>query len=253
MALTPVERSWASRARALALLDDVGASDWCHGTVYLAPATSRPGDVERPSNVPEATWLAEIETIARHVRLTDAGLAVFLGEDRAIAVTPPFPIRSQGQHLGAQVSPLLELLTAQPVTGIVLLRLGRYAVGVLRGERLIASKTGTRYVKSRHRAGGSSQRRFERSRERLVRELLDKACEVTRNVFAAHEADLDYVLLGGEQHTLRRFVQRCRYLEDLGPKTLSRVLAVDRPGQRALDGVAHEVWKSRVVVFEAGE
>jgi hypothetical protein len=41
-------------------------------------------------------------------------------------------------------------------------------------------------------------------------------------------------------------------MQELGPKTLRRVLDVDRPGQGALEGAAAEVWKSRVLVFERG-
>ena len=81
------------------------------------------------------------------------------------------------------------MLDTEYVLGIVLLRLGRYAIGVLRGNRLIASKTDSRYMKNRHRAGGQSQRRFERSRERLIRELYDKTCEMARTVFAPYEKE----------------------------------------------------------------
>ena len=144
----------------------------------------------------------------------------------------------------------MELLASDRVIGVVLLRLGRYAVGVLRGDTLVASKTGTRHVKSRHRAGGSSQRRFERSRERLVRELYDKTCEVVTDVFSPHDRSIDYVLFGGERHTLRGLVQRCRYLSSLERKTLTRVLEVDRPGQKALEGIVGEVWTSRALIFE---
>ena len=133
------------------------------------------------------------------------------------------------------------------VVGVVLLRLGRYAVGVLRGETLATSKTDTRYVKNRHRKGGSSQRRFERSRERLVRELFDKACEVTRQIFSPYETSMGHILLGGERHTLRAFTERCEYLRRKRSKTLSRVLSVHSPNNAALSGIAREVWQSRVV------
>ena len=118
--------------------------------------------------------------------------------------------------------PILDVLDSRPVVGIVLLRLGRYAVAVLRGNRLLATKTDTRYVKNRHRKGGSSQRRFERSRERLVRELYDTTCRMTRSVFEPHLREIDYVMLGGERGTLNGFVKRCRLMQDLEPKTLSR-------------------------------
>ena len=115
---------------------------------------------------------------------------------------------------------------------------------------LVASKTGSRYVKNRHRAGGTSQHRFARSRERLIRELFDKACEVVRDVFSPYRNGMGHVFLGGEQHTLRAFVQRCRHLQALEEKTLKRRVQVDRPGQVALERIAFEVWKSRVLVYE---
>jgi hypothetical protein len=182
----------------------------------------------------------------------ETGLVILSGESRVVAVAPPFPVRADSVAEGADPAPLLELLDQDLLIGVILLRLGRYAVGVLRRDALVASKTGSRYVKNRHRAGGSSQRRFERSRERLVRELFDKTCEVVRDVFSPYDDTMDYVLLGGERHTIGAFVRRCRSLQELqghGPKTLGRVLRVDRPGQDALSGIASEVWKSRVLVF----
>ena len=189
--------------------------------------------------------------VVRQVGQSDTGLVVFQTGDTTVAVVPPFPVAEDRLVDGIDATPLIELLDRDPVIGVVLLRLGRYAIGVLRGGTLVASKTGTRHVKSRHRAGGSSQRRFERSRERLVRELYDKTCEVVMDVFSPHDTSINYVLLGGERHTLRGLVQRCRYLRSLEQKTLTRVLEVDRPGQKALEGIVSEVWMSRVMVFEA--
>ena len=172
-----------------------------------------------------------------------------MGVEIIAAVVPPFPVQENVAAEKAHTAPLIRLLGNELLVGVVLLRLGRYAVGVLRGSELVASKTGSRYVKSRHRAGGSSQRRFERSRERLVRELFDKACEVSQDVLSPFGERIDYILLGGERHTLRSFAQRCSHLKAREGITLSRVLQVDRPGQKALEGISGEVWKSRVLTF----
>ena len=180
---------------------------------------------------------------------TNTGLAVFRSSERAVAVAPPFPLRSALRSDGVEAGPLLDMLDTEYCVGIVLLRLGRYAVGVVQGDELIASKTGSRYVKSRHRKGGSSAGRFARSRERLVRELYDKCCEVAKSVFAPHEKAIDYVLLGGERHTLNGFRKRCRYISDFGDALLERVLEVERPGQRALDSIGAQVWRSSVVTL----
>ena len=248
MALRLANRFGASKPRTLALLDDIRDSGWCRHTVYIPPSACA-DDMRHPApHTLGTSWLNVVDLLPH----SEAGVGLFLGEDRAVAVLPPFPLPDPMGRSGAYVVPLVDLLESRFVTGVVLLRLGRYAVGVLRGERLVASKTGTRYVKRRHRAGGSSQRRFERSRERLVRELFDKTCEVSRTVLSPYETEIDYLLTGGERHTLNRFVKRCRYMQDLAPRTLRRVLDVDRPGQRALEGAVTEVWKSRVLVFERG-
>ena len=247
--LRSTERYWASKARLLRLLADLEASDWCRQTVYLRPTStqSRPLQGLASSLDPYRDLVSHV---LQQVGESETGLVFFLGDERAVVVAPPFPMGADVQVQGADTSRLVALLNADLLIGVVLLRLGRYAVGVLRGERLMASKTGARYVKSRHRAGGSSQRRFERSRERLVRELFDKTCQVVRDVFSPYAEGMDYFLIGGERHTLRGFVQRCRYLRDLEQKMLSRVLPVDRPGQEALSRTAFEVWKSHVVVFD---
>ena len=221
---------------------DVEADGWCRRTAYLTAtyAAGTKGD---------GPWEERTSQVLQHVGASETGHAVFLGESRAIAVAPPFAIPDDSISDGLNTAPLLQLVSQDLSIGVVMVRLGRYAVGVLRGDTLVASKTGSRYVKSRHRAGGSSQRRFERSRERLIRELFDKTCEVARSVFSTYESGMDYVLLGGERHTLEGFVKRCRYLQGLEQITLKRVLQVERPGQVALDGIASEVWKSQVLVF----
>ena len=145
---------------------------------------------------------------------------------------------------------LEDIFQEKPTVGVVLLRLGRFAVGVLSGGSLIASKTEGRYVKNRHKAGGSSQRRFERSRERLVRELYDKTCETMENVFAPHIEDINRIFLGGEKHTLNAFTKRCGYLSNFNEKISSRNLNVGEPNQKALEGIAKDVFSSRVMTFE---
>ena len=180
---------------------------------------------------------------------SETGLALFVGDERVTAVAPPFPLPLVRPNA---FDAIRDLMAARLKIGVVLIRLGRYAVGVLEGDTLVASKTATRYVKNRHRAGGSSQRRFERSRERLIRELFDKTCQVARDIISPHLESLDYVMLGGDKVIVRRFVDRCDYLKRLEDRTLARRLPVDQPSQRALEGIGREVWKSRVLMFQSG-
>lgn len=187
--------------------------------------------------------------VTQAVDLSDTGMVLYIGQDRAVAICPPFPLEDDISRTGLVTRPLTRLLNSEFTIGIVLLRLGRYAVGVLRGERLVASKTAGRYMKNRHRAGGQSQRRFERNRERLIRELYDKTCEQAAAVFEPYARSMDYLLLGGENATLTGFTERCRLVRDMSDKTLSRRLSFDQPNQKTLNNIAFEAWKSRVFSF----
>ena len=227
------------------LLAELGESKVAVRSDYILPGSQETASPNR--DVSEEYPLGEVIAEAGESK---TGLVVFWTEEQVEVVVPPLPLRVEIHAPGAHTAPLLELLDTEYGFGIVLLRLGRYAVGVLRGDKLVASKSDTRYVKSRHRKGGSSAGRFARSRERLIRELYDKCCEVARSVFQPHQDSIDYVLLGGERHTLNAFRKRCRYVQDFGDKVLDRVLEVDRPGRRALETIGGEVWKSRVITLE---
>jgi len=248
--LSLLERYQAGKAGLMSLLADLEDSGSCRLSVYLVPSAASSSG-EATSLVPEAALglTSELEHVKRQVGDSDTGLAVFILEDRTVAIMPPFPVRREYVSQGADTAQMVEILGRDVVVGVLLLRLGHYAVGVLRGGALVASKSGSRYVKSRHRAGGSSQRRFERSRERLVRELFDRVCREAQGVFAPFGDGIDYLLMGGERHTLKAFVGRCALAQRLAPITLRRTLAVDRPGKKALEQIPYEVWKGSVFVF----
>ena len=230
-----VGRASVSRERLRRDLAEVAVSPDYDKSAYFTSTKGAP--------VTDAVAAAAIEALPD----LGTGAAVFYGNRAAVAIAPPFPIEEELHCHGVDVRPMLDLLSREPTVGVVLLRLGRYAVGVLENGRLAASKSDTRYVKNRHRKGGSSQRRFERSRERLVRELYDKVCDVTEDVFRPYSDRIGYLLLGGERQTLLAFTKRCGYVERSGIKVLPRRLDVDRPGRAALDNIHRQVWMSRVV------
>ncbi len=228
-------RAWVGRERLRRDLAEIAASSDYDRSGYFISATG--------AAVTDAVAAAAMEALPD----LGTGAAVFWGSRAAVAIAPPFPIDEELLCDGVEVGPMLDLLSRDVTVGVVLLRLGRYAVGVVENGRLAASKSDTRYVKNRHRKGGSSQRRFARSRERLVRELYDKVCTVTEDVFRPYGDRIEYLLLGGERQTLLAFSKRCGYIERSGIEVLPRRLDVDRPGKAALDAIERQVWMSRVV------
>ena len=251
------ERYFAGPARIRRLLDEIDEGDGQIRTLYLRPSgvgappslnlSPGGGETESPTL---RDWIQEA---LYAVPDTETGAAVFWNDDKAWAVIPPFPIEEDRYADGKDVSGLEEVYERDVTVGVVLLRMGRYAIGVVRGGELLASKTDTRHVKNRHRAGGSSQRRFMRSRDRLIRELYDEACSVTRRIFEPHLDSIDYVLTGGEHQTINGFLKRCSYLEKSNLPVMKRLLAVERPSHKALKDIHREVWKSRVLVFDRPE
>src|SRR5919206_175116 len=98
-----------------------------------------------------------------------------------------------------ELGPLFEALARDHVVAAILVRRGGYAIGVFEGERLVASKVGTRFVKGRHKKGGSSANRFRRRREEQERALLDAAAETAAQVLEPHRDRIEHVALGGDR------------------------------------------------------
>ncbi|RJL36084.1 acVLRF1 family peptidyl-tRNA hydrolase [Bailinhaonella thermotolerans] len=97
--------------------------------------------------------------------------------------------------------------------GVLLVRLGGYAAGVFEGTRLVASKVGARLVHGRSAAGGWSQQRFARRRDKQAAEALGDAADVAARVLLPRVPGLDGVVLGGD----RRAVDALREDRRLAP------------------------------------
>jgi hypothetical protein len=152
-------------------------------------------------------------------------------EDGAVlACDPPFPPLD-----GKGVEGLLAHVRRERVVGVLLVRLGGHAAGVFSGRRLVDSKVDNRFVKGRHKKGGSSQRRFERRREEQARMALEQAADTAARVLLPHRADLDAVVLGGDRTALREVMADVRM----------------RPLRSLLTGDLLEVAEPRLKVLEA--
>jgi Actinobacteria/chloroflexi VLRF1 release factor len=135
-----------------------------------------------------------------------AGAAVtFAGADGAVAEChPPFPpLRWAGESDPAAVAEaIVAHATADRAVGVLLIRLGGYAVGVFTGSppRLVSSKTGSRPVHGRSAAGGWSQHRFARRRENQAATALRAAADTAVAIFGPHR--LDELVLGGDRRSV---------------------------------------------------
>ncbi|MFN2470171.1 MAG: acVLRF1 family peptidyl-tRNA hydrolase [Gaiellaceae bacterium] len=174
------------------------------------------------------------------------GAARFELGDEIVTVRPPFGLAHEGEYAFVHVEPLLAALAEEHFVGVLLVRLGGYAVGVFSGEELVASKVGRRNVYGRHRAGGSSANRFRRRREEQARELIQDAAETAWRVLGPRLSGLEAIALGGDRFAVRKTIAARRELAALDEKALPHFLAVAEPRRQVLERAIHEVYAAEV-------
>ena len=170
-----------------------------------------------------------------------------------MALLPPFPIGTAGES--NSFDDLRSFISGPRTLGIILLRLGHFAVGIAEDGALVTTKTGSRYVKGQHRKGGQSSNRFRRNREKWIRELFDKTGEVANSRFGDYPGRIDHLALGGDRVVLGQFLKRVKLPDGLPERVLPTRLPVDRPGRAALDSAVRDAWSFRVFepVSEIGD
>jgi hypothetical protein len=175
------------------------------------------------------------------------GSARFELDEAVLTVTPPFGLPHEGEYEVLRVEPLLDALEAEPRVAVVLVRMGGYAVGVFEGERLVASKVGTRFVKGRHKKGGSSSNRFRRRRGEQERELVDAAAEEAARVLGPWRDRVEHVALGGDRSAVGRVLASRADLAWLEPLALERLFDVPEPRLRVLEALPYQLYAAKVV------
>jgi peptide subunit release factor 1 (eRF1) len=169
--------------------------------------------------------------------------------DETISVRPPFGLSHEGAYDSIVLEPLFEALFADRVVAAVLVRLGGFAVGVFEGERLVASKVGSRFVKGRHKKGGSSSGRFRRRREEQARALIGAAAETAVRVLEPWRGRIEFVALGGDRRAVDELLQDAR-LSWLQEKPLPRFFTTEDPRQRTLEHLPYDLYAAEVETKE---
>ncbi|HTR94819.1 MAG TPA: acVLRF1 family peptidyl-tRNA hydrolase [Trebonia sp.] len=157
----------------------------------------------------------------------EGAIVTFTAPDGAVAQChPPFNeslagLRPAGTGLASTApAAVAETIAAHARTprtvGVLLVRLGGYAAGVFTGypPELADAKAGARPVHGRSAAGGWSQQRFARRREKQANEALEAAANTAVLIFG-RAPRLDAVVLGGDKRAmaeLRGDPRLARYL-----------------------------------------
>lgn len=193
--------------------------------------------------------------VAKRLRVLEGspGRTVYRGgtarielDEAALTVTPPFGLDHEGDYDVVRVGPLLDALEVSPRVAVLLVRMGGYAVGVFEGERLVASKIGSRFVKGRHKKGGSSSNRFRRRRGEQERELVDAAAAEAARVLAPWRERVERAALGGDRSAVGRVIASRADLAWLEPLALERFFDVPEPRLRVLEALPYQLYAAKV-------
>ncbi|MFP4641734.1 MAG: Vms1/Ankzf1 family peptidyl-tRNA hydrolase [Dehalococcoidia bacterium] len=240
-------RSQLTKRKTLRLLDELeSAEDGAAKSLYI-PSGQHRSDIHSSitSNIEDAPADA-IDTIAK----SKTGAVLFWGKEHKCLILPPFPLKESHTSAGYDIAPLRSFLTQELKVALLLVRLGEYAVGVFDGENLVSSKVGTGLVHSREKKGGTSQRRFQRHREKQMEYFFERVCGHAREHLEPQLRQLDHLLYGGERSTILSFRKQCSFLQKFDDRTLDWLLDVRHPKQATLKQAIIQAWSSTVTQWE---
>ncbi len=245
-----VSRSFLfDRAKTLKYLDDLEKVSPVGVTVYIPSGLVLPKIERLTAAIPEPISPELVEAAAA----STTGGAVFWGPSRKCIVAPPFPLSESRQTAGYDVSVLRSQLRHEFTIALLLVRFGSYAIGVCRGESLLASKVGTGLIHARHRQGGSSSHRFERHRDKQIETFLTRVCGHTREIFEPTMKSIDYIVYGGSSEAILLLKKRCSFLERLEKPALTPLLDLPEPRQPILALAIKRAWSSRITEWKEEE
>jgi len=121
---------------------------------------------------------------------------------------PPEPIKTYTYHCNSEffLEPLQEMLGDKEIYGLAVIDRKEATVAVLKGKRIDIVKTLTSGVPGKHKAGGQSQRRFDRLIDLAAHEFKKRIGETINEAFIAIP-EMEGVIIGGPGHTKEEFVK----------------------------------------------
>jgi hypothetical protein len=128
---------------------------------------------------------------------------------------------------------------------IFFIELGSWIIGKIKFKEILASKRGSRYVKGRHKAGGQSQRRFERNREKWIEELYKKFVLNINDFFKKNIDESDYYLAFGEEKVINNLFN---YDFKNKNKFIKRKSSLKNYNSKTLVSASTNIWSSRVYI-----
>jgi hypothetical protein len=243
------KKYFLNRLKMLAFLEKLaGTKDEKYHTLYLSPRIP----VGELDNLLEPLSFSEdrLTKLEKIINSSGTGSVIFRGNQQKYLIVPPFPVTENGITDSLKIESLKSLLSREYIIGILLVRLGSYAIGICRGDKLIGSKVGTGLVHGRHRQGGSSSHRFERHRDKQIESFLIRVCGHVREQLEPYVKSMDYMVYGGARTTILLAQKYCPMLQKLDKPVLLTLLDIPEPRQAVLETAVNRVWSSEVYEWQ---
>ena len=214
----------------------------------------RPGPAPRAVDVPAerlAGWLTRFAERHGEVTWTGSGPAVVVTAADGARAECAVPFPPLAVDRAAPYGGLVAHVERARRVGVLLVRKGGYAAGVFDGDRLVASKVGSRLVQGRSAAGGQSQQRFARRRENQAAQAYAAAADVAARILGPESGRLEALVPGGDRRAVDAVLGDSR-LARLALLPRGRFLAVPDPRLRVLTTTPEQFRAVGIMVAEPG-
>ena len=168
-------------------------------------------------------------------------LIILKTNDYNIYLSLPFNFESNFNNL----EEIINFIQNDREIFIFFIELGSWIIGKIKFKEILASKRGSRYVKGRHKAGGQSQRRFERNREKWIEELYKKFVLNINDFFKKNIDESDYYLAFGEEKVINDLFN---YDFKNKNKFIKRKSSLKNYNSKTLVSASTNIWSSRVYI-----
>jgi len=123
-------------------------------------------------------------------------------------IEPPDKVKTFRYHCASEylLWPLEDMLAPTETYGLLVIGRKKSAVGYIKGNTVEVVKEFTSGIRSKHGAGGQSQRRFERLNEEAEIAFYRRISETVNEIFLKFE-DLQGIFVGGPGHSKEKFVK----------------------------------------------
>jgi peptide chain release factor subunit 1 len=149
-------------------------------------------------------------------------------------IDPPDRVPTFRYHCASEflLWPLEEMLKSRETYGLLVIGRAESAVGYIKGNKVEVIREFTSGIHGKHRAGGQSQRRFERLIEEGEKQFYRRISETVNEIFLPME-DLQGIFIGGPGQSKDKFVND----ESLDYRLRDKILDVVDLGYGGTEGI----------------